>query len=435
MRVDSVISARKGYGLDSTVILGGGVTGLCSGYERKRTIYEGLHLSGGLCATYYLDSHGKTDRKRSYRFEKGGGHWIFGNDEDLLGRVKSLSPVKKYSRRASVYFPDLDLYVPYPLQNHAHIFPKNIRKKIQEEMLEPLDKKVPVILKEWLIYNFGRTLCSLFFLPFHDLYTAGLTGRITIQDLFKSPSNRAIILQGLNGKTPPIGYNTTFVYPKQGLDHLMGKLAGQCDIRFNKKAVSIDRLKKKIFFNDGSHAAYGKLISTIPLNELVKLCTLKEFNVPDPHTSVLVFNIGAQRGAKCPKDHWVYVPGSQSGFHRLGFYSNVDTSFLPEVKQQKDLVSIYVEISFLPNDKPNAQRLVQLEKQIIEELKGWKYIKEAEVVSSTWINHAYTWNFPGSQWKDESMAYLKNHGIYSIGRYGAWKFQGILDSMKDGFLS
>lgn len=417
------------------MILGAGITGLCAGFQRTRTIYEGLNSPGGLCASYYLGPNGATDRRRSYRFERGGGHWIFGDDKTLLGKLKLLSPVKKYARKASVYFPQRDLYVPYPLQNHLYFFPKSIREKVQQDMLQPLSKEVPVILHEWLIYNFGRTLCQLFFLPFHELYTAGLSRKITTQDLYKIPSSRAAMIQGLNKKTSPVGYNTTYVYPKQGLDHLMKQLEDQCAIMYNKKAVRIDIVKKKVHFNDGSQVAYKKLISTIPLSEIVDLCGLQGFKDPDPHTSVLVFNIGAQRGTKCPEDHWVYVPSSQSGFHRLGFYSNVDTSFLPKTSQQKDLVSIYVEKAFLPDDKPNGPQLVQLGKKIVDELKEWKYVKNVEVLSPTWIDHAYTWHLPGSTWKEDAISCLKGHGIYSIGRYGAWKFQGILDSMNDGFLS
>ena len=419
----------------STVILGAGITGLCAGHQRKRVIYESLSSPGGICASYYIGAGGATDPGRSYRFEKGGGHWIFGNDENLLRTVKGLSPVKSYARKAAVYFPDLDLYVPYPMQNHLFSFPGAIRKNVRNEIVAPFPGKIPVVLREWLISNFGRTLCELFFLPFHDLYTAGLTAKITTQDLFKSPSDRGQILKGLKGKTLPTGYNTTFVYPKRGLDHLIGKIESQCDVRYNKRAVRVDAGKKKVFFQDGSSVLYKKLISTIPLNEIVKLCGLRQFERSDPHTSVLVLNIGAVRGRKCPKDHWVYIPKSRSGFHRVGFYSNVDSSFLPNTNQRKNLVSLYVEKAFRPGHKPHEVALAQLAGEIVAELKAWKYIQDVEVLSPTWIDHAYTWHLPGSTWREDALTYLKEQGIHSIGRYGAWRFQGILESMKDGYLS
>lgn len=420
--------------MGSTVILGSGITGLCAGHRRRRTIYEGANVSGGLCASYYVASSNGRDTREAYRFEKGGGHWIFGDDKNLLRTVNILSSLKVYRRKASVYFPDLDLYIPYPLQNHLYLLPATIRKKIQAEIKLSFRKESPITLKEWLVDNFGETLCKLFFFPFHDLYTGGLTSRITAQDLYKSPSNREVILQGIKGKTSKVGYNVSFAYPKNGLDHLIGQIESQCDIRYNKKAVSIDMAHKKLFFQDGSFQSYKKLISTIPLNELVRLCGLRKLKDSDPYTSVLVFNIGARRGIRCPEDHWVYVPNNKSGFYRIGFYSNVDVSFVPK-NRQKDLVSLYVEKTFLPGERPNEIQTSKLARKIVEELRAWKYISEVEVVSPTWIDHAYTWRLPGSQWKEDSISILKENKIYSIGRYGAWKFQGILESMKDGYSS
>jgi hypothetical protein len=40
---------------------------------------------------------------------------------------------------------------------------------------------------------------------------------------------------------------------------------------------------------------------------------------------------------------------------------------------------------------------------------------------------------PGSSWKQAAIKELENKGIYQIGRYGRWIFQGIADSIKDGF--
>jgi hypothetical protein len=40
-----------------------------------------------------------------------------------------------------------------------------------------------------------------------------------------------------------------------------------------------------------------------------------------------VLNIGGVRGAKCPLDHWLYLPASRAGFHRVGFCSNVDIRY------------------------------------------------------------------------------------------------------------
>ena len=70
-------------------------------------------------------------------------------------------------------------------------------------------------------------------------------------------------------------------------------------------------------------------ISTEELAEQLTMAGLEVDEEPADYTSVLVLNIGATRGKKCPDDHWLYIPDSESRFHRVGFYSNVDASFMP----------------------------------------------------------------------------------------------------------
>ena len=72
---------------------------------------------------------------------------------------------------------------------------------------------------------------------------------------------------------------------------------------------------------------------------------------------------------------------------------------------------------------------------MVKELQEWDYIREAEVVDPTWIDVAYTWSYPGSRWKQQAIQRLEEHNIYPIGRYGRWIFQGIADSIRDGFVA
>jgi hypothetical protein len=57
------------------------------------------------------------------------------------------------------------------------------------------------------------------------------------------------------------------------------------------------------------------------------------------------------------------------------------------------------------------------------------------VVHPTWIDVAYTWSWPGSGWTAEALRMLEDQSIYQVGRYGRWQFQGIADSIRDGFVA
>ena len=271
------------------LILGAGITGLSTGINTESPIYEANDIAGGICASYYVSLGNKKsyfrNNEESYRFEIGGGHWIFGADNNILDFIKSFSAVKTYKRKSAVYFPDLDLYVPYPLQNNLYFLPEDIKNKALEEILKSDNKKEVSTLSDWLEVNFGKTLCDLFFFPFHELYTAGLYTKIAPQDKFKTPVNKDLILKGANEKTPEVGYNATFVYARNGLDDLIRKMAGGCKINFNKMVVKINLKEKEIWFTDGSGAKYESMISTLPLNKTIEMIGAKIEN-HNPYTSL-----------------------------------------------------------------------------------------------------------------------------------------------------
>lgn len=421
------------------IVLGSGITGLSAGLDLGKEIYESCAIPGGICASYYVTPKGRKfyscDDKESYRFEIGGGHWIFGADKSILNFINSLSSVKSYERKSAVYFPEDDFYVPYPLQNHLSYLPKDIAGKALWEIRNSTNKSIST-LADWLELNFGKTLCKTFFFPFHELYTAGLYTKIAPQDKFKSPINKELIIKGANEKTPAVGYNATFVYPEKGLDDLIRKMVAECRVNYNKRIEKININKKEIFFGDGSRVKYESIISTLSLNKVIEMAEIELDESSAPYTSVLVVNIGAKKEGKCPDYHWLYICQSKSGFHRVGFYSNVDSSFLPiSSRENNDRVSIYVEKACKSGHKPKDEEVKKLCNDIVKELKNWGFIREAEVVDFTWIDVAYTWQYPDSNWRKKALKILRENQIYQIGRYGKWKFQGIAESIRDGVMS
>jgi protoporphyrinogen oxidase len=296
--------------------------------------------------------------------------------------------MKQYSKYSGVYF--------------NKVFNGNI-----QDFEYAKHKKRHQSFQRELNHKFGNDLCNLFFYPFNDKYTGGLYNKILPQDSYKSPSK---------GEKH---YNSAFFYPSEGLSKMIDNLAGQNTIHYNKKAVSIDISKKEVSFLDGTTVGYDRIISTIPLNNLLHLCGI---NVEFPHTSTLVLNIGAVPGKNLPKEHWLYIPFCNSGFYRVGIYSNVDASFAP-----KDRVSIYVEKTYSGEDISTFD----LEERIIDELLSWRWIDGIETFDLNFIPTSYTWVYEGTD-IETYLRELRKQNILSIGRYGKWKFQGIAESVLDG---
>lgn len=408
-------------------VIGAGVTGLAIGSVSGVPIFEQSDGPGGICRSYYLvpGAEDPLDHappgQEAYRFEVGGGHWIFGGDPVTISWLEGQVDFRVHERRAVVRLGSLGLTVPYPLQAHAEAIGAELAQAVKSEIAgygEGIDGITT--LQDWLRVSFGATLCELFFFPFHDRYTAGMSRSIAPQDDYKSPA--------AGGR----GYNSTFRYPICGLDGLAARLAERCDIRYGKRLVGIDSDSRVLLFADGSESGYDQLLSTLPLHQASAMAAVDTEEPPDPYTSVLVLNIGAERGPACPDAHWQYEPDSSSGFHRIGFYSNVDPDFLPAGCRNGSHVSMYVERAFIGGQSPSPVEIHGYIESVIDELQTREYIGRAEVVDPSWVEVAYTWRSPGSRWRERALQALTATGIQQVGRYGRWHFQGIADSIRDG---
>jgi protoporphyrinogen oxidase len=424
------------------IILGGGVTGLAAGVAGAGAVYEASEHPGGICSSYYLRP-GSTERLHdapadgeAYRFEIGGGHWIFGGDPAVLRFVKTLAPTESYARRSSVFLPGEKLFTPFPIQNHLGQLGVARSRKALEEITHPSGEQTT--MRQWLRRNFGQTLFDLFFDGFNRLYTAGLYDRIAPQDAYKSPIDLPTVMRGASAAdAPAVGYNTQYLYPIEGLGTLAQRMAARCSqgVHYGKRASRIDTAAREVHFDDGTSLKYSRLLSTLPLDVMMKLSGLSVPDRPDPYTSVLVVNIGAARRPRCPGDHWVYVPSSLAGFHRIGFYDNVSSRFLPASRRANHRhTSIYVERGYVGGDKPSDEQIKSYCDALVRELQQWEFIGDVEVIDPTWIDSAYTWSWPGSKWRTQALSALEQQEIYQVGRYARWIFQGIADSIRDGFI-
>ncbi len=414
------------------------MTGLAVGITSGFRVLERLDHPGGICASYERDG---------YRFELGGGHWIFGGDPAVTRLLVGASDLRSYRRRSAVLFlggrectRDLrDLIVPYPIQDNLFALPKGIREAALAEILDRTGHGPTDTMAAWLEQQFGRTLCRIFFVPFHEHYTAGLFREIAPQDAYKSPIDKARVRRGAEQGNGDAGYNATFLYPALGLDTTSRWLAQRCDIQYGISIVRIDPKTRSIELSDGRTHPYETVVTTAPLNRTVEIAGLGgRVGPPEPYTSVMVLNLGATLpDTPLARNgyHWLYIPDSRSGFHRIGYYSNVDPLFLPEGhRSSPGRGSLYVETAFGGSQQPSTDATHALVAAIIEELQHSGLIDKVEAADPTWVDVAYTWRRPGSEWVARAISACQEYDIEPAGRYGRWTFQGIASSRKEGLL-
>jgi hypothetical protein len=96
---------------------------------------------------------------------------------------------------------------------------------------------------------------------------------------------------------------------------------------------------------------------------------------------------------------------------------------------------MYVERSFRDAEPPSFDFVNNYTREVVRELQMWGFISTVEVASPSWIPTAYTWKRIDSRWAAKAIQALADRDIITTGRYGKWRFQGIAQSILDGFVA
>ena len=234
-----------------------------------------------------------------------------------------------------------------------------------------------------------------------------------------------------------VGYNSSFVYPKSGgIQSLVTGIAEkiQNPIYFNAQVTSIDATKKVVTFSNGHHEHYDKLITTMPLNQLVLI--IKKAPRYAFHNaakkllcnSVMNFNLGFNI-PNISEKHWVYLPEKQYIPYRFGFWQNFSQTMTPP-----NCSAIYGETSYLPIGTTVQQKQNLIKKSIDQVCKILK-VEPKQIVAKKILHipHAYVIY---DQWRHTYLSRLHSalgeFSISSIGRYGGWQYSSMQEAILDG---
>ena len=137
------------------------------------------------------------------------------------------------------------------------------------------------------------------------------------------------------------------------------------------------------------------------------------------------FNLGFDKTSPlCKKEHWLYIPSKDCNYYRVGFYNNI----LGDEK-----LSMYIEIGYNKDTKITKE---EIDKQLDLTLKN---LRESGIISDDMklVDHetiimdpAYVHIETETTKKiDDLKNEFSKKGVYTIGRYGAWIYNSMEDSM------
>ena len=302
-----------------TAILGGGLTGLTLGYLMKQQeinfeILEKNQECGGLMRTL---------RHNGFDFDYCGSHVIFSKNTEVLDFMLDLLGQNKVRNRRNTKILYKGRLMKYPFENGLSDLPKEenfeclycfIQNMIRKERGE-LGK--PNNLKEWFSYTFGEAIAEKYLMPYNEKIWKYPPERMSLDwvERIPSPPMEDVIKSSLGISTEGYIHQLHFYYPKVGgIQALTKSLENKigASVVTNFEVAKISGTNGKWIISDGNQERlYEKIISTIPIQSLVKatddLKKIKEAANDLKYNSLITVMMGLRR--KLNKNlSWLYIP-------------------------------------------------------------------------------------------------------------------------------
>ncbi|HEX8032118.1 MAG TPA: FAD-dependent oxidoreductase [Vicinamibacterales bacterium] len=419
-------------GVPRIAIIGAGPTGLGSAYRLAQlghsnfTVYERNTWAGGLAASFRDDAGFTWDI---------GGHIQFSHYDEFDRAMDATMGGDWLSHQRESWVWIRDRFIPYPFQNNTHFLPDADKRACLLGLIRRRngDGDRPRNFEEWIRASFGDGIAETFMLPYNAKVWAyppqsmeyGWIGeRVAQVDLER------IILNLLDNRVDAAwGPNNRFRFPATGgTGEIWRRMAANLPantVRLGAAVQRIDPGARTLFFEDGSESQYDALISSMPLDTLVSMCDGLSLSAATPlkYSSVHIVGIGLE-GAPPPQlatKCWIYFPEDSTPFYRLTVFSNYSPRNVPAPDRQW---SVMVEVSESPVKPVRSDQVVD---DVIRGLLATKVIGPADRIVSRWhqiAKHGYPTPFLGRDAVVMPLLdALSQHGIYSRGRFGAWKYE------------
>lgn len=405
------------------LIIGAGISGLTYANYAKDDylVVEKEKEVGGYC---------RTIKRNGYVWDYAG-HFFHFNTEEFKKNFLEKMPKEDiiYNDKCTKILYK-NKFIDFPFQTNIHQLEKQEFIDCLYDLFNKEEKDKYDNFLDMLYGKFGKSIVEKFLKPYNEkLYAVDLK-KLDVDAMgrfFPYADKEAIINNMKNSKVN--SYNASFLYPKNGAASFIEILYNGIDkdkVLLDTSVISLDLENKKAKLSNGEEIEYEYLINTMPLNNFLKLIggyddLLNEMS----YNKVLVFNLGFDKASPlCKEEHWIYIPSKECNYYRAGFYNNI----LGDEK-----LSMYIEIGY---NKDDAITNDIIKKQLDLTLKN---LKKSGIIDDDMslvdyetiiMDPAYVHVETETTKKIDNLKdKFKSKGVYTIGRYGAWIYNSMEDSM------
>lgn len=433
---------------DPVVILGAGLTGLSAAHHLRRgpfVLVEREDRVGG---------HARSHREQGYTFDKTG-HWLHLRDDRSKALLAELFPTApgeppawlSIERKTKIHSHGVELE--YPFQANLHGLPLEV---VHECLVGLLDAQAaaargerwavePRSFEEYAIARFGRGIARHFFVPYNRKLWGMHPNQLAfdwVRRFVPEPDAAQVIAGAIGLRQTGLGYNAHFQYPRAGgIDVLPEALRariearasrGEGELRTSCEVEEIDPTHKRVKLDGADDwLRYDALISTIPLPELIARMPTAPAPVREAAAALRWVRwryLDVATKSPVPVDwHWVYVPEPRFPFFRVGVYSNAVASMAPAGTS-----GLYVELS----EREPEPDLPAIARALVE-IGALAAVDDIRFSRTRDIEYAYVvFDEDHARATQTIMTWLEQVGVRSCGRYGAWIYNSMEDSVLSG---
>ncbi|BCJ33864.1 O-antigen synthesis protein WbyH [Actinocatenispora thailandica] len=331
----------------------------------------------------------------------------------------------------------------HPVQVHLHGLPADLVADCILDFFAPRPAPTEASnYAEWLVATYGRTFAETFPYVYTRKYWTVEPAQLStdwIGPRMQRPSAREMVLGAL---TPDMAgtfhYLKTYRYPRAGaFRSYVRELGESANVIVDKEVSIVDVATRKLHFADGSCQPYDQLISTMPLDQLLRRIGGVPVPVPVRQatddllcTSVVLVDIGIKRAEVTSYD-WLYFYDEDICISRLSAPSRYAASMAPA-----GCSSVQAEVYF-SRERPLRQDPARTADRVVGELIRVGILRDQSEVLFSRVRVIPYANVVVNQRHASALSVIRPFvaecGITLAGRYGEWKYYWTDDAIHSGW--
>jgi protoporphyrinogen oxidase len=331
--------------------------------------------------------------------------------------------------------------IAHPVQMHLHGLPTDLVVDILRDFVAVHDSGEKEVgdYETWLRAAYGDTFAETFPMVYGRKYHTTTMDRLTTDWLgprMYRPSFEEILRGALAPTDSAVHYVTSFRYPTHGgFQAYLQPWLERFDIRLGRRVVALDPVARTVGFADGSSLRYDRLISSVPLPELIPLIagappTVLAAAERLSFSSAVMVNLGVARD-DISEAQITYVYDEEIIFPRLNFPHLLSPNLVPPGAS-----SIQAELYFSDRYRPLTVAPDALIDVVVDDLRRMGILRADDRLLARDARLVRYANVIYDHDRGAAVAaiheFLAEIGVAWCGRYGNWDHAWTDESFMSG---